>query len=93
MSSSVPDFSNCPDCFRFFSCQKESQVPGLIVNSQFSDKNLSDNLVTRLRVKFITTSAFKPFDKDYKITAEALSKNNVFSGKCWKLSLLLQDGR
>jgi hypothetical protein len=63
--------------FVFFSCQKESQVPGLIVNSQFSDKNLSDSLVTRLRVKFITTSAFKPFDKDYKITAEALSKNNV----------------
>lgn len=52
-------------------CENKSSVRGLVVNPEFSDKVLSDNLVTKLRVKFITTSAFQPSEKDYRIVAEA----------------------
>ncbi|MGC9057033.1 MAG: hypothetical protein ACP5J6_09290 [Candidatus Saccharicenans sp.] len=58
--------------FVFSSCQKESEVVGLAATAQFSDKSLSDNLVTKLRVKLITTSAFKGLGKDYQMVAESV---------------------
>jgi len=55
----------------FFSCETKSPVKGLAVNPEFSEKSLTDNLVSKLRVKFITSSSFERPDKDYQLVAEA----------------------
>jgi hypothetical protein len=55
----------------FSSCERQSPVKGLEVNPEFSEKTLTDNLVSRLRVKFTTNSSFEPPEKDYKLVAEA----------------------
>jgi hypothetical protein len=55
----------------FIACEKKSPVKGLVVNPEFSEKTLTDDLVTKLRIKFITTSSFELLQKDYRIVAEA----------------------
>ncbi|MDD8021310.1 MAG: hypothetical protein PHU81_09100 [Acidobacteriota bacterium] len=55
------------------SCEKKQAVPGLEVSVSFSDKDLSDNLLTSLKIKFITTSDFQPLTEDYMLMAQALS--------------------
>ncbi|MGB9893005.1 MAG: hypothetical protein ACPLRA_01225 [Candidatus Saccharicenans sp.] len=52
-------------------CESRSPVKGLVVNPEFSDQVLTDNLVTRLRVKFITTSIFQPLDQGYQLVVSA----------------------
>jgi hypothetical protein len=55
------------------SCEKKLPVPGLEINVNFADKNLSDNLLTTLKVKFITTSGFEPPAGEYQLVARAMA--------------------
>ncbi|MBC7363206.1 MAG: hypothetical protein H5U07_01525 [Candidatus Aminicenantes bacterium] len=52
-------------------CQQETKWPGLAVNVQFSERELTDYLVTKLQMKFITTSDFRVPGEAWKIIAEA----------------------
>lgn len=52
-------------------CRDQSQVKGLVVNLEFSDRTLTDNLVTRLKAKFITTSGYQGLNQDYNLVAVA----------------------
>jgi hypothetical protein len=55
----------------FMACPGKSPLQGLAVSMQFGDRVLTDDLVTKLKVKFITTSEFEPLKKDYQIIAVA----------------------
>lgn len=57
------------------SCQRETKWPGLAVNVEFSDRELTDYLVTVLKLKFITTSNFRAPEQDWRILAEAFYEN------------------
>lgn len=58
-------------------CRQESKWPGLVVNAQFSDRELTDYLVTKLKLKFITTSNFHSPEQDWKLIAEASYENRL----------------
>jgi hypothetical protein len=68
------------------SCGQKLPLPGLEISVCFSDKNLSDNLLTSLNVKFITTSDFKSPGQDYELVAEASAGQKILFQK--KLPLL-----
>ncbi|MDD8031514.1 MAG: hypothetical protein PHQ25_05885 [Acidobacteriota bacterium] len=55
----------------FLACSGQSPIKGLAVSLEFGEKVLTDDLVTSLIIKFITTSDFKPLGKDYQIEAVA----------------------
>lgn len=59
------------------SCQRETSWPGLTVNAEFSDRELTDYLVTILKLKFITTSNFLVPEQDWRILAEAFHENRL----------------
>jgi len=63
--------------FQTVSCEKKLPVPGLEISVSFADKNLSDNLLTNLKVKFITTSGFEPPAGDYQLVARATAGNRT----------------
>lgn len=58
-------------------CRQEAQWPGLAVNAQFSERELTDYLVTKLKLKFITTSDFQVPERAWKIIAEADYENRL----------------
>ncbi len=58
-------------------CIEKQPVRGLAVNVILSDRALTDDLVTGLKVKYITTAAFKPFDKDYRVVALAYWQDKI----------------
>lgn len=58
-------------------CIERQPVRGLAVNAIFSDRVLTDDLVTRLKVKYITTAHFQPFDRDYRIVAVAAWQDGI----------------
>jgi len=53
--------------FASFSCQKKAQVKGVDLNVGFSEKALSDNLVTDMRYQWKTASDFASVGKDYTV--------------------------
>jgi len=58
-------------------CIDRQPVRGLAVNANFSDRVLTDDLVTQIKVKYITTAGFKPFDKDYRVVAVASWQDRI----------------
>jgi len=62
---------------QMIACIERQPVRGLAVNVIFSDRVLTDDLVTRLKVKCITTAAFQPFSRNYRILAVALWKDKI----------------
>lgn len=52
-------------------CEAISSVRGLAVSVNFQEKQLTDNLLTRVKVKYITTASFQPAEGDYRIFAVA----------------------
>lgn len=64
------------------SCLERLPVRGLAINVIFSDRVLTDDLVTKLRVKYITTAGFQPFDRDYRVVAVAT----------WRDKILMREG-
>lgn len=64
-----------------FSCAKKSQVKGVEVSVIFSEKDLTDNLMTDVQYRWRTTSEFEKLDQDY----------NVFVHYWHGVNLLIQD--
>ncbi|RFT16247.1 MAG: hypothetical protein OP8BY_1851 [Candidatus Saccharicenans subterraneus] len=58
-------------------CIERQPIRGLAVNAIFGDRVLTDDLVTRLKVKYITTSSFQPFDRDFRVVAVATRQDRV----------------
>ena len=58
-------------------CRQEAKWPGLVVNAQFSERELTDYLVTKLKLKFITTSDFQVPEEAWKIIAEGEYENRL----------------
>lgn len=50
-----------------FSCAKKSQVKGVDIGVEFSEKNLTDNLMTDVIYTWKTTSEFEKLDQDYSV--------------------------
>lgn len=59
------------------SCIERQPVRGLAVNAIFSDRVLTDDLVTKLKIKYITTAGFQPFDSDYRVMAVASWQDKI----------------
>ncbi len=53
--------------FASFSCQKKARVKGVEVTVNFSDKTLTDNLITDIQYAWKTGSDFTPVNKDYTV--------------------------
>ncbi|MCX8160610.1 MAG: hypothetical protein N3G18_06745 [Candidatus Saccharicenans sp.] len=80
MKNRLRFFRSCLLLFFLFSlvgCIERQPVRGLAVNAIFLDRVLTDDLVTRLKVKYITTSVFQPFGRDYRVVAEATWQNKI----------------
>ncbi len=64
-----------PFCFivllSLLACEATSPVRGLAVSVNFQEKQLTDDLLTRVKVKYITTASFQPAEGDYRIFAVA----------------------
>ncbi len=58
-------------------CIERQPVRGLAINAIFSDRVLTDDLVTGLKVKYITTAHFQPFDRNYRVVAEAAWQDRI----------------
>lgn len=58
-------------------CEKKLPLKGLAINVSFSERVLTDDLVTGLKVKFITTAAFQPPEQEYRIVAVALLQGRI----------------
>ncbi len=52
------------------SCRKQVQVKGVELAVDFSDKTLTDNLVTNVTYKWKTTSAFRRVSRALPMSAE-----------------------
>jgi hypothetical protein len=59
------------------SCRKQVQVKGIEVAVDFSDKTLTDNLVTNIIYKWKTSSDFKPMSQDECIFVHFWHKSNM----------------
>jgi len=59
------------------SCQKKAQVQGVELQVGFSDKALTDNLITEVQYKWKTASDFAKIDSDYTIFVHFWHKNNL----------------
>jgi hypothetical protein len=58
-------------------CQKKTQVKGVELTVNFSDKTLTDNLITELQYDWKTSSDFLPVNKDYSIYVHFWHGNNM----------------
>ncbi|MGQ9800131.1 MAG: hypothetical protein ACUVRL_00465 [Candidatus Saccharicenans sp.] len=58
-------------------CEKKPPLKGLAINVSFSERVLTDDLVTRLKVKYITTAAYQPLEQEYRIVAVALFQGQI----------------
>ena len=60
-----------------FSCRKQVQVKGIELAVDFSDKTLTDNLVTNITYKWKTTSEFKKMSQDECVFVHFWHKTNM----------------
>jgi hypothetical protein len=63
--------------FFSFSCRKKPQVKGIEFTVDFSDKALSDSLITNVEYKWKTTTEFKKMSEDYSVFVHFWHKNNM----------------
>jgi len=63
--------------FFSFSCRKKPQMKGIEFTVDFSDKNLSDSLITNVEYKWKTTAEFKKMSEDYSVFVHYWHKNNM----------------
>jgi hypothetical protein len=63
--------------FFSFSCRKKAQVKGIELTIDFSDKNLTDSLVTNIDYKWKTTAEFQKMSEDYTVFAHFWHNNNM----------------
>jgi hypothetical protein len=60
-----------------FSCQKKAQVKGIELVVGFSEKTLSDNLITEIQYDWKTTGDYIRLSKDYTVFAHFWHGNNL----------------
>jgi hypothetical protein len=60
-----------------FSCRKKAQVKGLELAADFTDKNLTDNLITNVEYKWKTTAEFQKISEDYTVYVHFWHNNNM----------------
>lgn len=58
-------------------CQKKAAVQGIDLQVGFSDKTLSDNLITDVQYKWKTDAAFAKLPQDYTVYVHYWHKNNL----------------
>lgn len=63
--------------FFSFSCRKKAQVKGIELTMNFSDKNLTDNLITNVEYKWKTTAEFQKMSADYTVFVHFWHNNNM----------------
>jgi hypothetical protein len=63
--------------FFSFSCRKKAQVKGVEFTVDFSDKNLTDNLITNVEYKWKTTAEFQKMSADYRVYVHFWHNNNM----------------
>jgi len=63
--------------FFSFSCRKKAQVKGIELTVNFSDKNLTDNLITNVEYKWKTTAEFQKMSTDYSVFVHFWHNNNM----------------
>jgi hypothetical protein len=63
--------------FFSFSCRKKAQVKGVEFTVDFSDKNLTDNLITNVEYKWKTTAEFQKMSADYSVFVHFWHNNNM----------------
>lgn len=63
--------------FVSFSCQKKAQVKGVELNVGFSEKTLTDNLITNMQYQWKTASDFPGVGKDYTVYVHFWHGNNL----------------
>jgi len=59
------------------SCQKKAQVKGIELNVGFSEKTLTDNLVTDIQYQWKTTGDFTRIGRDYTVYVHFWHGNNL----------------
>jgi len=59
------------------SCQKKAQVQGVELQVGFSERTLTDNLITEVQYKWKTASDFTKIDSDYTVFVHFWHKNNL----------------
>jgi len=59
------------------SCQKKAQVKGIDLTVGFSDKTLTDNLITEMKYDWKTTGEFAKLPKDYTIYVHFWHRSNL----------------
>jgi len=60
-----------------FSCRKKPQVRGVEFSVGFSDKDLSDSLMTDVEYRWKTTAEFQKLPQDYTVFVHFWHKNNM----------------
>jgi hypothetical protein len=63
--------------FVSFSCQKKAQVKGIDLTVAFSDKTLTDNLMTDMQYQWKTTPDFMKLSRDYTVYVHFWHGNNL----------------
>jgi hypothetical protein len=63
--------------FVSFSCQKKAQVKGIDLSVAFSDKTLTDNLMTDMQYQWKTTNDFMKLSRDYTVYVHFWHGNNL----------------
>ena len=58
-------------------CRKKTEVKGIELSVNFSDKNLSDNLMTEIQYKWKTSPDFTRLDKDLTVYVHFWHKTNM----------------
>jgi hypothetical protein len=63
--------------FASFSCQKKAQIKGIDLGVGFSDKTLTDNLITNIQYQWKTTADFTKLGRDYTVYVHFWHGNNL----------------
>ena len=63
--------------FFSFSCRKKAQVKGVEFAVDFSDKHLTDNLMTNVTYSWKTTAEFQKMSQDHNVFVHFWHNNNM----------------
>lgn len=63
--------------FVFFSCKKKAQIKGLSLDVSFSEEELSDNLITEMKIKLGTSDEFMKMSEDLNVYVHFWHDSNL----------------
>jgi hypothetical protein len=59
------------------SCKEQAQIDGVNLEVSFSEEKLTDNLITDMQFKWVTTSEFEGLNQDYNVFVHFWHDNNL----------------